>query len=245
MTSKTDREHILNAARIVLGGVPLKRYSPDTIYKGGRCAQLVRETIEGALGLPANSWEVADKAHEFRKARRGADRWASDYEKAARALGLNKNRDDLRGGDILYWPYIARDGQAYGHTAVYVGEVNGVPCVLENSDWQPVSREAQGALLPLDGLAGKDGRPHVYVTPLKLFGQPSTVVTPTLAIQAAERAPVKPPAPAPAAQGGRVLLSLPGKDWQDVTGARVRVERPQIVVVNATDKDGDVWISVQ
>ncbi|MDP9766473.1 hypothetical protein [Deinococcus enclensis] len=180
----------------------------------------------------------ADKAHEFRKARRGIDRWASDYEKAARALGLAKDRNQLRGGDVLYWPYIARDGNAYGHTAVYVGEVNGVPCVLENSDARAASRLAAGATQPL----GADT--FVYVTPLKAFGLPSLVITPTLKIQAAERTPVAPPAPEPA-PGGRVMLSLPGKRWQDVTGARVVAERPQIVVVNATKKDGDVWISVQ
>lgn len=61
---------------------------------------------------------------------------------------------------------------------------------------------------------------------------------------------VKVPAPAPIPAlppepARRVLLGQPGvKGWQDVTGARVEVTRPQKIVINAQDKE-TIWISVQ
>lgn len=64
------------------------------------------------------------------------------------------------------------------------------------------------------------------------------------AARAPQPAPVVVPALPPQSAGARVLLSLPGQPFEDVTGARVTVERPQKVVVNAT-KEGETWISVQ
>lgn len=177
---QTAREWLAYGIERVKAGYPIKRWSPDTITVGGRCAQLQRETVEGCLNLKENSWEVALLAHEFRKARGGVDRWASDYEQAARKLGLVKTFAESRVGDIFYWPYTAtvligkkRVPQAYGHTAMNAGVINGTLHVLENSDWAPARRQQQGARLPL-GL-----KAHVYLTPIALLGPPTTVITPT------------------------------------------------------------------
>lgn len=206
---QTSREWLEYAVERVKGGHAIKRWSPDTISVGGRCAQLVRETSEGALDLPANTWPVAVLAHKYRKARGGADRWAADYEQAARELGLSKDLVDVRIGDILYWPYTGyitvnkrRIPQAYGHTAMYAGLLGGEPHVLENSDWAPARRKEQGAILPLGDQA------HVYLTPLRLFEAPTTVITPTRAIQQ-EEARVIVARPAPVGRPSTPAGSLP------------------------------------
>lgn len=239
-TVRTDREWILEALRKVAGGTSLKRYSPDTIREGGMCAQQVREAIEGALGIPANTWEVGVAAHEVRKARGGVVRYAADYEKAAVRLGLAKPAADMRRGDVLYWPYTARVrengvwvAKAYGHTAQYLG--NGL--VLENSDANAEKLVERGAQQPL-------GRgTQIFVTPLALRGMPRTVIWPTSAIRDAERDLPRPaPVPAvPVATAHRVLLSQDGQDWQDVTGARVEIKDARRVVVNATE-GGKTWV---
>lgn len=199
---QTAREWLAYGIARVQAGHALKRWSPDTISVGGRCAQLVRESGEGCLDLPENTWPVALKAHDFRKARGGTDRWAADYEKAVRALNLDKALADVLIGDALYWPYTAtvligkkRMPQAFGHTALYAGLIGGVPHVLENSDWAPASRKAQGARLPLGDHA------HVYLTPLALLGTPSTVAAlmPELLRDTARPILVPAPAPRPAA----------------------------------------------
>lgn len=204
MTSKTERELIAAAISTVVGGKPLKRYSRETITIGGHCAQLVRESVEGGIGMPGNSWPVAQAAYKYQAARGGTVRWASDYEKAAKELGLEKPFSQTRIGDVFYWPYTSRDGNAYGHTALNAGMIGGEWWVLENSDWLPSQRKAQGAKLPLGNGA------HVYLTPLRLLGPPRTVIYPVQAIRDAEttRVPVAiitpagpqavpPPAPKP------------------------------------------------
>lgn len=158
-----ERQSILEAVRQVAAGTPLRRYTYDTVYTPGRCAQLVRETVEGALGLGAGTWEVAVKAHDFRKRRGGVDRWAADYEQAARALGLTRPAGMMEPGDMLFWPYRARNGNNYGHTAVYLG--NGL--ILENSDINPQRAVALGSRQPLG--AGT----QVFVTPIARHGQPT------------------------------------------------------------------------
>lgn len=202
---QTGREWLAYGIEQVKAGHALKRWSPDTITVGGRCAQLQRETVEGCLGLGANDWPVAKKAHEFRKARGGVDRWAADYEQAARALGLAKTFAQRRVGDIFYWPYTAtvligkkRVPQAFGHTAMYAGLIGGVPHVLENSDWSPARRRQQGAILPLGGGA------HVYLTPLSLFTEPTTVIAPTRELWLEDQDLLTPAKPVTTG-GGRVM----------------------------------------
>lgn len=177
----TDREYIVEAAEKVRGGTPLRRYSPDTIRVGGRCAQLVRETVEGGLGIPANSWEVAQAAHDARKKRGGVDRWAIDYEAAVRVLGLTRpSGSEAIPGDVLYWPYKAKNGNDYGHTAIYLG--NGL--ILENSDIDPSRALQLGSKQPL-GVGSQ-----VFVTPITRHGKPRTIAIPTTAIRLAETPPV-------------------------------------------------------
>lgn len=212
----TDREFILEAIQKVVGGTPLNRYTRDTIYAPGRCAQNTREIVEGGLGIPENTWEVAVLAHEYRKMRQWPDRWASDYEQAARKLGLNKPATEMVPGDILFWAYRAKDGNNYGHVAPFVGGVPGLgPCVLENTDWDPVKRVEMGAQQPL----GKGTR--IFLTPLRLLGTPTTVITPTLAILKAEQTP--PPPTGPAIPAGWEQLYSP--DMQIVPGEWVNVVR--------------------
>lgn len=184
----TDRELILKAAEQVGAGTPLRRFAHDTIYIGGRCAQFARETTEGALALPANTWEVALAAHDARKARRGTDRWATDYEAAVHTLGLARPAGaPPQPGDLLYWPYRAKDGNDYGHTALYLGD----GLILENSDINAARALQLGSTQPL----GKGTQ--VFVTPLARHGTPRTVAIPTQAIRAAETPPAIITAPAP------------------------------------------------
>lgn len=199
---RTPREWLAYGIEQVKAGRALKRWSPDTITVGGRCAQLQRETVEGCLGLDENTWPVATKAHEFRKARGGVDRWAADYEQAARALGLTKTIAQIKIGDILYWPYTAyvtikgkRTPQAFGHTVMYAGLIGGVPHVMENSDWSPARRQQQGAILPLGAGA------HVYLTPLKLFAEPTTIIAPTRELWLEDQAVLTPAKPVTTGSG--------------------------------------------
>lgn len=223
---QTSREWLEYAVERVKAGYAIKRWSPDTINVGGRCAQLQRETVEGALDLTANTWEVAVLAHEYRKKRNWPDRWAADYEKAAQELGLGKNLADVVIGDQLFWPYVGhimvgkkKVPQAYGHVAMYAGLIGGVPHVLENSDWQPADRKAQGARLPLGAHA------HVYLTPLSLLGTPSTVITPTREIQQAE-ARVIVARPAPVVKPGLPAGWYPTRDpdGRQLTGRYVSIQ---------------------
>lgn len=186
------RQKLVDFLQAVGAGNTPRGYTPDTINVGGRCAQLVRESVESALDLGPNNWEVAGKAHDFRKARGGVDRWAADYEKAAKSLGLEKPYAEMLPGDVCYWSYTARNGNAYGHTALFIGEWGGQKWYLENSDWQPGQRRRQGAKLPL-------GQVHVYVTPEKALTRPRTVITPTRAMRMEDTAPTEmPPALKPA-----------------------------------------------
>lgn len=200
------RQTLVGFINGVCSGNRPRGYSSDTVNVGGRCAQLVRESVETALNLGANNWEVANAAHDYRKARGGVDRWASDYEKAGKALGLEKPYDQMLPGDVAYWPYQARNGNNYGHTALFVGEWGGEKWYLENSDWAPAQRRSQGAKLPL-------GDVHVYVTPESKLTRPRTVITPTRAMLQADRAVSLPPAltPAPPAATVDSIGPLPGQ----------------------------------
>ena len=183
-----DREAIVEAAEKVRGGTPLRRFSPTTITGAGYCAQLVREVIEGSLGIPANTWEIAQEAHEARKKRGGVERWSTDYEAAARTLGLARAPgSEALPGDVLYWPYKARNGNDYGHTAIYLGD----GLILENSDINAKRAVQLGSRQPLGA------KSQVFVTPIERHGRPRTIAVPTKAILAAERvvpAPIITPA---------------------------------------------------
>lgn len=183
----------------------LRHYTPDTLYKPGRCAQQVREFQEDALNLPENSWPVAVKAHEFRKRRNWPDRWAVDYEKAGIALGLKKPFSDVEVGDVLYWPYTSADGNDYGHTAIYAGFWDGKHWILENTDANIARWRAKGAVQ----LFGS--RARVWLTPMNLHGQPRTVIAPAPALLMKPAPPAAKVEDIPALPQGNV-----GRVWEPV-----------------------------
>lgn len=124
----TDRERVLETAHRVAGGGMLASLSLDTRTQPLLCAQFVRQVVEGALGLEEGGWPVATRARRIAdRAGRGTRR-SLDYEQAARELGLARSGPP-RPGDVLYWPY----GE-FGHTALFLGEVNGVACIVENTN---------------------------------------------------------------------------------------------------------------
>lgn len=205
------RKWLMEAIERVADGHALKAWTRDTIHAPGHCAQLVRELVEGNLGLGENTWPVAIRAHEYRKARGGAVRYAADYEKAATALGLIKPNADMKPGDVLYWPYTARDGNSYGHTALYAG--NGY--VLENTDANAAALLKKGARQPL----GKGTQ--VFLTPLSLRGEPRLTAWPSAALRDAERQTLPPPAPAP----------KPTPSVQDIPATPPQTQPPRRVLV--------------
>jgi cell wall-associated NlpC family hydrolase len=118
-----------------------------TRCEGNLCAQLVREVVEAALGA---KWCVGERAKEAATRQRRL-RWAADYERAARDLNLSHDLPP-RPGDVLFWPYLEKK-VAYGHAAVYLGLIDGVPSILENTT------AARGRPV--------NGRGPVRVTPLR------------------------------------------------------------------------------
>lgn len=224
------RKFLMDAIERVVDGHALKRWSSTTIYGPGHCAQLVRETDEGQLGFTANTSPIAVLAHEYRKKRGGTVRWATDYEQAAEELGLAKLITDMQPGDNLYWPY-SKNGNRYGHTAKYAG--NGY--VLENSDADPEELVARGAKQPL----GKGTQ--VFLTPLRLRGEPRTVAWPSAELRDAERPPVPASAPVPAKAPRRVMVNTGKGEWVNLAGKTITIRNAPRVVIN-TKHDRDVWI---
>lgn len=245
-----DRKWMMDAIEWVADGHRLKAWTNETVSKPGRCAQLVRETVEGQTRYGVNEWPVAVEAQRLKDERGGDVRYATDYEQAAKNLGLIKPNKDRKPGDILYWPYTAKDGNAYGHTAIYAGKRDGKEWVLENSDAAPSRMLERGARQPL-------GKGYVYLTPLSLRGEPRLTAWATSELQAAERKAVPkaapkplppvdmqftPPPVAPAPAPVRVMVNdgISGV-WQDLTGKRFVISNADEVTVNATDP-GTLWI---
>ncbi|WP_102126977.1 hypothetical protein [Deinococcus planocerae] len=143
----SDRERVVETARRVAGGGMLASLSSDTRTQPLLCAQFVRQVVEGALGLGEGGWPVATRARTIAdRAGRGTRR-SLDYEQAARDLGLT-HTGPPRPGDVLYWPY----GE-FGHTALFLGEVSGVACIVENTNagrGTPVWPGSPVRLTPLD-----------------------------------------------------------------------------------------------
>lgn len=87
---------------------------------GGYCARFVRQVSECALGIIPMTWE-------FRRAN------ARLMERALRDAGLYVGRTlaDAAPGDVVGVnkpPWVA-----VGHIGIYVGEVDGVPMIAENT----------------------------------------------------------------------------------------------------------------
>lgn len=113
---------------------------------GGYCARFVRQIVECALGLLPMSWE-------YRRAN------ARLMERGLRDAGLYVGRtlDDAAPGDIVGInkpPWVA-----VGHIAIYVGEVEGIPTIAENTS-----------------VAGR-GKPRVQGTKLTPWSAVATRVT--------------------------------------------------------------------
>ncbi len=88
------------------------------LVQGGMCARFVRQVHETSLGLLPFSWEFAAPC-------------ARDMVTRMRHDGKLINTGDRRPGDVL------QIGTGYpGHVAIYVGDVDGVECIAENTSDQ-------------------------------------------------------------------------------------------------------------
>ena len=84
---------------------------------GGYCARFVRQVYETACGLAPFSWAYAAQT-------------ARQMTVSLEAAGHRVNDQSLVPGDIIG---IHRDSGKYGHIAIYVGKVNGVATIAENT----------------------------------------------------------------------------------------------------------------
>jgi hypothetical protein len=190
----SDREQVLAAAMFVVAGDP-KGLSQTTQREPNYCAQLVREVIERALG----QWPTAVEALRLAN-RRGRVRWATDYLDAAKQLNLTHN-EAPRPGDVLYWAYQA-GGLNYGHTGIFLGAVNGIPSVLENTN----AKRGKSPLFP---------QSPVRVTALSEMGAPIAVAAVTRAAL-----PVAEVIPPPKTE--EIDIYVPGTDQLIAVGTAMR-----------------------
>jgi hypothetical protein len=85
------------------------------LTRGGMCARFVRQVYETALGLAPFTWQFAAPC-------------ARDMATMMRHAGVLIQTGDREPGDVV------QIGTGYpGHIAVYVGEVDGVECIAENT----------------------------------------------------------------------------------------------------------------
>lgn len=163
------RLKVLAALTRIKDGHRLPSHTSDTITTPGMCAQFVRQTSEDVLGLKPGNWQVATMALKFMRERGGTVRYATDYEKAAVELGLDYPKGTRPNvGDIGYWPYTARDGNPYGHTALFYGYINGVGYWLENTD---AKNRIGGTKIFKNGC--------VWLTPESVLGTPRVLAKPS------------------------------------------------------------------
>jgi hypothetical protein len=115
------------------------------LREGGMCARFVRQVHETALGLEPSSWPFAARnAYDDSTALRAA-------VKAGRAVQID--RADLQPGDI-----VTTGDSAPGHIAIYIGLVNAVRTVAENtsSATRGTPRRAGTKLSPLHALSDEN-----------------------------------------------------------------------------------------
>jgi hypothetical protein len=115
------------------------------LREGGMCARFVRQVHETALGLEPSSWQYAcANAYDDSTALRAA-------VIAGRALRIDKA--DLQPGDV-----ITTGNSAPGHIAIYIGLVNAVRTVAENtsSATRGTPRRAGTKLSPLHALSDEN-----------------------------------------------------------------------------------------
>lgn len=116
-------EYALRAARASQRGEATVRLGAGDsaqdllLRQGGYCARFVRQVYETACGLRPFSWRYAAPSALEMCARLEAD-------------GHAVSADRLVPGDILG---INRNSGKYGHIAVYVGRVDGVETIAENT----------------------------------------------------------------------------------------------------------------
>ena len=109
------------------------------LEQGGMCARFVRQVYETALELAPFTWEFAAPC-------------ARDMATRMRQAGRLIDSAEREPGDVL------QIGSGYpGHVAVYVGEVNGVESLVENTSDQSrgVPRVAGTKLTPWKSVAGR------------------------------------------------------------------------------------------
>jgi hypothetical protein len=104
---------------------------------GGRCQEFVRECFEAANGWRAKSWRYAKP-----NARQALAAMAADGHRLP-------NDALLHPGDVL-----GHTDLPHGHIGIYVGSINGVEAVCENT---------------ISGKRGEPRRPGTKRTPLRVF----------------------------------------------------------------------------
>ncbi len=157
-TTSTANAAVLRVANQVVAG-DLAGITPDTRTKTGWCAQLVRQVVERALGVGIMQWKLAQESIRVDDNEEDNGTDANDYAQAAKNLGWAKNT--LEAGDIIYQQTVSLP---WGHVAIYLGLVSGVPSVLENTTAN------RGIPVP--------GAPMIRVTPLSAFGAYDLISTP-------------------------------------------------------------------
>jgi cell wall-associated NlpC family hydrolase len=125
---------VLTSAMAVARGERIPRLSDDTVNEPGWCAQLVRQVVEHGLGIAPFSWPVAVEAGKL--APNDGDaiqaRTANNYARACQLMGLSQPGPQRppQPGDIVFNETTALP---FGHVAIYLGEINGIPSILENA----------------------------------------------------------------------------------------------------------------
>ena len=130
------------------------------LAEGGWCARFVMQCYECAMGIPEGSWDF----------RRDS---ARTMERALRAAGLATSHPEP--GDI-----VGLNNQSYwaGHTAIYLGVVDGVESIAENTS---------------SGSRGNPVRPGTKITPLSAVVHELTAYyAPPLGSATQEAAPYEP-----------------------------------------------------
>lgn len=101
---------------------PTGTATPQTfnLVEGGYCLRFVRQVFETALNLAPKSWK-----YSYAKAK---DALRAMYKDGKQVGDKTTDTDDLKVGDI-----IGITTGTYGHIAIYMGKINGIAMVAENT----------------------------------------------------------------------------------------------------------------
>lgn len=114
------------------------------LLRGGRCQEFVRECVEAGNKWAPHSWEFGDNEPSAKVASRNMRKAGYDLPKGALLVP----------GDILTHERGGRKGGGYGHIGMFVGVVDGISTVCENTS---------------SGSRGNPKRPGTKRTPLRDF----------------------------------------------------------------------------